>query len=133
MTRPANHSSGFTVIELFVAIVILLIIGALAFIQKNDLEASKRDQARKTAVNAFYYGLKQGYFKQHNSYPPTIDEKNLPYIDKALFTDPNNKKVGTPQSDYHYRGLNCQAEACQKFEVSAKLEKEDVYKKSSDN
>jgi prepilin-type N-terminal cleavage/methylation domain-containing protein len=133
MKRPTNYSSGFTIIELIVAIVILLLVGTLTIMQKNDVEASQRDQTRKTAVNAFYYGLKQGYFKQHNAYPPSIDDKKLPYIDKSLFTDPRGKKIGIPKSDYHYRGLNCEADACKKFEVSAKLEKEDIYKKSSDD
>lgn len=133
MKRPLKYSDGFTIIELFVAITVLVLIGALAIIQKNDLEASQRDQRRKTAVNAFYSGLKNGYHKENNSYPTTIDEKNLPYIDKSLFIDPRGKKIGTLGSDYHYRGLNCEAESCQKFSVSTVMEKEGVYKKSSDN
>lgn len=133
MRRSTKHSEGFTIIELVIAIAVLLLIGTLAFMQKHDLDASMRDQTRKTAVNAFYYGLTQGYFKQHKAYPATIDEKKLPYIDKNLFTDPHGKKIGMPQSDYHYRGLNCEAEACKKFEISAELEKEALYKKSSDD
>ena len=128
-----RRSNGFTVIELFVAIAVLFLVGFLAFIQKTDLEASQRDQKRKTAVNAFYFGLKNGYYKDHKSYPTSINEKNLPYIDTALFVDPHDKKIGNPGSDYHYRGLNCEAQACQKFELSASMEKEGMYRKSSDD
>ncbi len=127
-----RRSNGFTVIELLVAIVLLVVIGALVAIQKNDLDASRRDQERKTAVNSFYFGLTQGFYKQNQFYPTSIDEKKLPYIDKALFTDPRGKKIGLPASEYHYRGLDCTAEKCKKFEVHANLEKESRYKKSSD-
>jgi Tfp pilus assembly protein PilE len=128
-----RRSNGFTIIELLVAITLLVAIGGLTLIQKNDLDASRRDQVRKIAVNSFHAGLKLGFYKQNKYYPTSINEKNLPYIDKSLFTDPWGKKVGTPTSDYHYRGLNCEAEKCQKFEVSAKLEKEASYAKSSDS
>lgn len=128
-----RRSNGFTIIELLVAITVLLVIAGLAVIQKNSLEASQRDAMRKTAVNSMYYGLTQGYYRQAKSYPVSINEKNLPYIDKALFTDPEGKKIGTPGSDYHYHGLNCEAQICQKFELSAKLEKEGLYQKSSNN
>lgn len=115
------------------AITVLLVIAGLAVVQKNNLEASQRDAVRKTAINSMYYGLTQGYYRQAKSYPVAISEKNLPYIDKALFTDPRGKKIGTPGSDYHYRGLNCDAQACQKFELHTNLEKEGLYQKSSNN
>jgi len=129
-----KRSQGFTVIELITAIAILLLLGAVAILQKNDIDASARDQTRKTAVNAFYYGLKEGYFTQHKSYPPAISKENLPYIDTALFTDPDDKKIGATGSDYHYRPLDCVGSNCKKFVLSADLEKEaDYTKKSSDN
>jgi hypothetical protein len=113
------------------AVAVSLLIITLGVIQKNDLDASSRDQTRKTAINAFYYGLTQGYYPQHKFYPPSIIAKDLPYIDAALFRDPEGRKIGEPQSDYHYLGLNCDDDHCQKFELSAHLEKESTYRKST--
>jgi len=126
-----RSSNGFTVIELLVAIAILVLLGMAALWQKNDIDVSSRDQASKTAINAFYYGLTEGYYKQHKSYPTSINAKKLPYIDAKLFTDPSGKKIGAAGSSYHYRPLDCESQACKRFEVSAELEKEADYKKSS--
>lgn len=126
-----KRSSGFTVIELASALVLIILLGVLGIVTKNSLDASSRDIQRKTSVNAFYYGLKEGYFKANKSYPATITTKNLPYIDAKLFKDPKGRVVGSPQSDYRYRATDCKDNVCQHFEISADLEKEAQYKKSS--
>ena len=122
-----NRTQGFTVIELLVALVLVLIIGTIALVQKNDLDASTRDQKRKISVNAMYYGLKEGYFKQNKSYPSTISKENLLFIDPASFVLVGNDKEYT----IHYKGLNCEANACADFLVTTKLEKESEYKRGS--
>lgn len=126
-----KRSAGFTVIELMSALVLIVGLGVLAIIAKNNLDASNRDITRKTAVNAFYYGLKEAYFKTNNSYPASLSSQNLPSIDPNLFKDPEGRMIGQPNADYHYQGKNCSGNSCQGFTVSARLEKEATYIRSS--
>lgn len=122
-----KRASGFTVIELLSCLVLLCIIGGLVVLQKNNLDASQRDRDRKTAVNAIYYGLKEGYQIDHKSYPVTIESKMLPYVNPDSF-----KQIGDdPLYKIRYRGLDCEADVCKKFEITVKLEKEADYKKLS--
>lgn len=123
-----KRASGFTVIELLSCIVLLCIVGTLILIQKNNIDASSRDQERKTAINAIYYGLKEGYVAEHKSYPTAINKETMPYIDPKSF-----EPVGDdPQYKLEYRGLDCTGTSCQKFEIRTKLEREAEYKKTSD-
>lgn len=123
-----KRASGFTIIELTSCLVLLCIIGGLIFLQKGNLDASQRDQERKTSVNAIYYGLKEAYLPAHQSYPVSIDSKTLPYVDPRSF-----EKIGdNPLYKMHYRGLDCEADTCKKFEIKIRLEKEAEYKKLSD-
>lgn len=122
-----RKNSGFTVIELITALVLVIVILVLAIAQKNDLDASKRDQQRKTNVNSIYYALTNAYYLQNKYYPTSIDAKKLPYIDPASF-----KTVGDDSKyDMHYRGLDCNGENCKKFEIKVELEKEAPYQKSN--
>lgn len=123
-----KRASGFTVIELISCIALLCIVGTLILIQKNNIDAAARDQERKTAINAVYYGLKEGYVVEHKSYPVTISKEILPYVDPKSF-----EPVGDDAAyKLHYQGLDCVGTSCQKFEIKTKLEKEAEYKKTSD-
>lgn len=122
-----RRSNGFTMIELSAVIVLAVVVIVLGVMQKNDLEAGQRDQTRKTAINALYYGITQGYFPSHHFYPSSISPKTLPYIDPKLFVDPEGRSLGQPASDYHYQGLNCTNGHCQKFELRSHLDKEATY------
>ena len=121
-----KRMSGFTIIELISAIVLICIIVGLVFLQKNNIDASTRDEQRKTAVNAIYYGLKEGYFPKNQSYPLEINSKTLPYIDPSSFTqigDDSKYKID-------YQALNCEGVICQGFVIKTKLEKESNYQKT---
>ena len=123
-----KRASGFTIIELMSCLVLLCLIGALIILQKNNLDASQRDKERKNSVNAIYYGLTEGYLTANQSYPASLSNKDLPYVDPQAF-----KQVGDdPQYKFHYRGLNCDAAACKNFEIKVRLEREAEYKKLSD-
>ena len=126
-----RRNQGFTIIELLFALTLVIILASLVIIQKNNIDASTRDRERKTAINAFYYGLKEGYYKEHKSYPTTLSKENLPYIDPALFKDPQGKVIGQNGSDYHYFAKDCEGNNCTSFELRVKLEKEAEYTKSS--
>jgi len=122
------RESGFTVIELVVFFVILVVLGAFFWIQKADLESSFDDQQRKTAINAIYYNLKEVFYPQNGHYPSQIDESKLKAIDPELFFDPYGLTFGETDSDYFYEGLNCDNEGrCQDFRLSSEMEKEAKY------
>lgn len=135
---------GFTAIEMVVVIAFLILVGALFFIQTNNLQIATRDDKRKTAVNALYYGLEEAFYKQNNFYPETIDEKNLPTVEPSLFTDPSGVKLGqttkgsgeesvSVQSDYRYEPTNCVNQQCKSYTLRATLEGEADYIKKSRN
>lgn len=121
-----KRNTGFTIIELVTALTLVCIVGTLIIVQKNDIDTSARDKQRKTALNALYYGLTEGYYKQNKGYPVSIKAETLPYVDPALF-----KTVGDDTNRVRYIGRDCQDGACQGFELRVKLEKEAEYKKAS--
>ena len=129
-----KHSQrGFTIIELLFIIVILAGATALFFVQKTNLEVANRDETRKTAINAMYYGLEEVYYKANSHYPRTIDEKVLPSVDPVLFKDPAGVKLGEPTSDYRYEAFNCNGDVCKSYSLRTILENEDDYIKTSRN
>ena len=142
-----KKQSGFTVIELIIAFVVLVTLTVFFAIQRNNLEVAARDTARKTAINAFYYTLVEDFYAKNKYYPRTISRDNLTAIDPALFTDPYDYTLngdacdytdvdGTKQTDgdcdYHYTSENCNDQGqCQAFKLSADMEAEATYTKSS--
>lgn len=139
-----KRQSGFTVIELIFVILLLAVASVIFFVQKNNIEITARDNQRKTAINAMYYGLEEIYYKNHAAYPRTLDEKTLPFVDPELFTDPYGVKLGQTTvtvdnqeyqvtSDYRYEGTNCTGETCKSYTLRATLENEDDFVKTSRN
>lgn len=128
-----KRTSGFTVIEIIFIILVLGIASVLFFFQKNELAIASRDQQRKTAINAMYYGLEEVFYKANNYYPETISETNLPSVDPALFSDPNGAKIGTSSSNYRYNATNCNDNKCQAYTLRTTLENEADYVKDSIN
>lgn len=121
-----RRNQGFTVLELLVALLLVFIIAILVVLQKSDIDASQRDQQRKSNVNAIYYALKEGYYPKNQSYPTEINETTLPYVDPETF-----KQVGGGEYKAVYKALNCNNQACKKFLITVRLEKEETYKKAS--
>lgn len=139
-----HKQSGFTVIELIFVVAVLGLASVLFFTQKNNIEVTFRDDQRKTAINAMYYGLEEIYYKQNKSYPRTLNEETLPFIDPELFTDPDGVKLGQTtvtvgdeeqavQPDYTYEGTNCSDNSCKSYTLRSILEQEDDFVKSSRN
>jgi len=128
-----KSSRGFTVIELVIVVVVLIVGSVVFFMQKNHVEVAARDEARKTSINAMYYSLEEVYFAQNKSYPRTINSEVLPSVDPALFKDPNGIKIGEGQSDFRYEALNCNGDACKSYSLRAALENEDDFVKTSRN
>lgn len=130
----AQKNRGFTVVELIFAIVIFLLAGIFFFVQKNNITVAALDQERKTAINAMFYSLEEVYYKEHKSYPRTIDETVLPSVDPEQFIDPQGAKIGEADSDYRYEPVDCNdQDQCKGYTLRANLEHEDNYIKQSRN
>ena len=126
-----KSKTGFTVLELVIVILFASLALALFFIQKANVDAMNRDDARKTAINAMYYALEEGFHNENGYYPETISEKNLTVIDPALFTDPSGINLGEEGCSYTYNPANCEDGKCKEYTLRATLEKEDVYVKKN--
>ncbi|MCL1929953.1 type II secretion system GspH family protein [Candidatus Saccharibacteria bacterium] len=123
-----QKEKGFTVIELAIAIVVLVIIGVFFLVQRNDLEVTARDQQRKVAINSIYYSLTEVFHKENGFYPTSINHGNLKSVAPELFIDTQGTAVGEIGSEYFYEGINCNSDGkCRGFRLSAALEKEAEY------
>jgi Tfp pilus assembly protein PilE len=128
-----KREHGFTVIELVVTIVFIGAVAILFLFQKANLEAMKRDESRKIAINAMYYNLEEVYYEKNKSYPAKIDSKTLRAMDPNLFADPMGVKMNESDSNYRYEGLNCNNNACKAYRLTATMEKEAEYVKTNRN
>lgn len=122
---------GFTVIELMTAIVVLLLIGTVFWLQKNNIEVAARDDSRKTAINSMYYTLEEVYYPQNQSYPKQLNSETLPSVDPTQFKDPDGVMIGKSDSDYRYEPTNCSTDSCKSYNLRANLENEADYVKTS--
>lgn len=126
-------SRGFTVIELIVVILVAAAATVLFFVQKNNVEVVARDNDRKSAINAMYYGLEEVYYKSNNFYPEKIEDTTLISVDPAVLTDPSGNKIGSGESDYRYEPVNCTNGQCKSYTLRAVLENEKDFVKESRN
>lgn len=123
---------GFTVIELLVVLVILIVGAWLFFSEQDNINAVQRDSARKVAINAMYYNLEEVYYPQHNYYPQHIDSKTLRAMDPALFTDPTGIALGESDSDYRYDATGCSTDGhCTGYTLRSIMERESDYTKTN--
>ncbi|MBQ6414005.1 hypothetical protein IJI28_00045 [Candidatus Saccharibacteria bacterium] len=127
------NKKGFTVLEIVIVAVFASLLFLLFFIQKSNLDAMRRDDDRKTAINAMYYALEESFYKEHHYYPEFISEDNIKVIDPALWTDPNGHNLGDPESSYSYEAANCKNGKCKEYTLKTTLEKEDTYTKYNRN
>ena len=125
--------NGFTILEIVIVGVFATLLLILFFVQKGNIDAMERDEDRKIAINAMYYALEEGYYKEHGYYPETISEENIKIIDPALWTDPFGINLGNPNSSYSYEPADCNGGKCKEYILKAKLEKEDTYVKYNRN
>ncbi|MBQ8984412.1 type II secretion system protein [Candidatus Saccharibacteria bacterium] len=128
-----KNKSGFTLIELIIVIVFASLALILFFVQKINIDAMDRDDHRKIAINAMYYGLEEGFFDKNGYYPETISEENLTVIDPNLFTDPSGVILGETGCSYTYEAANCEDGKCKEYTLRAVLEKEEDYIKKNRN
>ena len=125
------RKKGFTLIELIIVAAAAGLLLIIFFVEKSNVDAMSRDDARKSAINAMYYALEEGYYASHGYYPEIINENVLSVMDPALFTDPLGANLGTEGSSYSYEPANCENGICKEYTLRATLEKEDTYVKKS--
>lgn len=128
-----NTKKGFTVLEIIVVASFAMLLLILFFVQKSNLDAMHRDEARKTAINAMYYALEESFYPEHGYYPEYISESNITVIDPSLWTDPLGYNLGDPLSSYSYEAANCKDGHCREYTLKSRLEKEDTYTKYNRN
>ena len=126
-----RKKSGFTILELVIVIAFISLALVLFFLQKINVDAMNRDNERKTAINAMYYALEEGFFEKNGYYPESISEDNLKVIDPQLFTDPSGVVLGEEGCSYTYEAANCEDGECKEYTLRAILEKEDNYIKKN--
>ena len=124
--------AGFTLVEILVVIAFLGLLFIFALLQYFTLSAMDRDEQRKTAINAMYYSLEEGFYAQNGYYPQTISDTVLTTMDPELFTDPDGVNLGSEDSTYTYEPADCDDNGhCQEYTLRADLEREDDYIKRS--
>lgn len=128
-----SDQRGFTVLELIIAIVFVIVAGTVFYVQKRDLEVQARDSDRKTAINAIYYNLEDVYYAANKAYPQKLTADQLPGLDPSILKDPEGVMVGDQSSDYSYTPKDCTNGKCKSYSLTANLEHEADYTKTSRN
>ncbi len=128
-----KKQSGFTVIELIGAIIVLFAAGMIFWYQKEDLSAQHRDIERKTAINSIYYNLEEIVHPSLQGYPAKLDAEQLKAMGGELLKDTNGVMIGEATSEYKYEPSSCQGDVCGHYVLRASLQKENEYVKSSRN
>ena len=128
-----KKKSGFTLIEVIVLSIFLLVVGVLSWLQKIEIQEQSSDTLSKTTINAVYYNLEEVLYKQNGFYPKTIGEDNLKAMDPNLLTDRNGVVLGEEGSLFRYEPTSCNGDQCQHYTLRADLIKEDDFVKKSKN
>ena len=126
-----NKQKGFTVIELVVVAAFLIIAGILGYSQFTKINNDLNNSHKRTAINAMYYSLEEGFFAKHSYYPEKINDDTLPTMDAELLKDPDGNKIGDSGSAYRYEAANCTNGQCKSYTLRSTLSGEADYVKES--
>ncbi|MBM3210364.1 type II secretion system protein [Candidatus Saccharibacteria bacterium] len=130
MTKQSTQV-GFTLPEIIVVGILFLVAAVIFAWQWNDLQISFRDDQRKVAINAIYYGLEESFKPASGYYPEQIDDDTIKTVDPSLLTDPNGNKLGASDSDYRYEPTGCNDGRCTGYSLRALLENEADFTKKN--
>ena len=126
-----NKRIVFFFIDFLVVIVFLIAVAFLGFFRLSKIRNESDNTKKRTAINAMYYSLEEGFYAKNGYYPEKIEDKTLLTMDTALLNDPNNKKIGDRASAYRYEAANCNNGKCKSYKLRAVLADEDDYIKES--
>ncbi|MEO5627373.1 MAG: type II secretion system protein [Candidatus Saccharimonadales bacterium] len=91
-TSPRSQQNGFTIPELLLMVLVIIILAGLVLTNYQAAQAKERDTQRVKDTNQID-GQLETYYNEKNAYPATFDAKTLFDIDSGLLKDPNNKSV----------------------------------------
>jgi len=124
---------GFTVIEIIVVAIFLIVAGVILTIQVDKINKEYINQQKKVAINAIYYSLEEDFYAKNKYYPEKIEKNTLPTMDSELLTDPNGVMINDEDSDYRYIPTNCQKAKCKSYSLRTTVDGEDDFIKESRN
>jgi type II secretion system protein G len=142
------RSSGFTIVELLIVIVVIGILAALVVVTYNGIQQKARDTERKTDINALH-GQLEAFQAQNGRYPTlanvndgTWRASNMKGLDPAALQDPKGSAqtlVASPAANsyaYAVTPADCDNGAggdCTQYTLTATLEGGGTYVKQSLN
>jgi prepilin-type N-terminal cleavage/methylation domain-containing protein len=124
--RNNRANAGFTVIELMVVIIILLILGALIALTYSGVQAKNRNSTRQNAINSAQAQL-EAYYASTNKYPTLADlsnaawrSENLKHLPANAVQDPHwNKAAKSCTKDGKVVVAAAPAANCYSYQVTA--------------
>jgi prepilin-type N-terminal cleavage/methylation domain-containing protein len=142
------RSSGFTIVELLIVIVVIGILAALVIVTYNGIQQKARDTERKTDIKALQ-GHMEAYWADQAKYPTlaqsndtTFRSTNFKGLDGSAFADPKNASSQTlcatsTASCYGYAvtpsGCDNTATDCTNYTLTATLEAGGTFSVQSNN
>ena len=126
-----KKQSGFTVIEIVTVVLFLAVAAVVLFMQLATISRENRNEQQKTAINAIYFSLEEGFYAKNGYYPAEINDKTLPTMDAALLEDPNGVMIGDGDSLYRYEPTDCHEGKCRSYSLRTTLDGEADFIKES--
>lgn len=91
-TSLKSSQEGFTVPELLLMVLIIIILSGLVLTNYQAARAKERDTQRVKDINLIDSKL-ETYYNEKNAYPATFDSATLFNIDDGALNDPNGKTI----------------------------------------
>lgn len=91
-TRIAKPSDGFTVPELLLMVLVILVLSGLVLTNYQAARAKERDTQRVNDINQIQSKL-ETYYNEKNAYPATFGSQELFGLDESVLKDPNGRMI----------------------------------------
>jgi type IV pilus assembly protein PilA len=121
-----SRTFGFTVIELLVAIVLLVILGSLVALTYSGVQAKNRNSSRQTDIDKLQ-GQLEAYYAENSKYPsladlntPTWRSQKLKDLSARALQDPRwGTSIKNCTTDGKAVAANTPAANCYSYQVTA--------------
>lgn len=98
MKSLRNRSSGFTIIELLIVIVVIAILAGLVLNAFGNIQARARDTERRNDINAIHTQLEL-YYTDNDEYPATLAEVDNLNAEALVAPGDDEEYTYTPAED----------------------------------